>query len=83
MEIGPIPGIRAIGVPKALRAESVVPASSRIEATLRTGDETYSSNRQTPERGLEGEESDTVESEDAEEALRAVASGAGKVDLIA
>jgi hypothetical protein len=61
MEIGPIPGVRAIGLLKTERPENRVPPAFAIDASARTGDETYSSSRQAARRGLEEDEPETDE----------------------
>ncbi len=56
MEIGPIPGVRAVRVVSALERESVHPLDETLEAVARLGDDTYSGNGDAPERGLESDE---------------------------
>jgi hypothetical protein len=57
MEIGPIAGVRAGSLLSVQRAESAQPPVFLIDPSARPGDETYSSARQAPNRGLEDEDS--------------------------
>jgi hypothetical protein len=61
MEIGPIPGIRAVRAVRTLERESVHALDETLEAAVRTGDDTYSGSGEAPERGLESDEDGPVE----------------------
>jgi hypothetical protein len=83
MEISPIPGVRAIGLLKTERPENRVPPAFAIDASARTGDETYSSSRQAPRRGLEEDESETDEMDEGGKDLFGEPSRCGGIDILA
>ena len=61
MEFSPIPGIRAVSLQSLQKPIDRVAPRFEIEASERSGDETYSSSQQqAPDRGLEDEEEDGV-----------------------
>lgn len=60
MEIAPIPGIRTFGLTNVQRVDVQAPRFE-VDATARTDDETYSPSSQTPDRGLEEDESPQTE----------------------
>ena len=68
MEIGPISGIRASSLLTVRRTESTQAPVFEIDPSARADDETYSSSKQNPDRGLADEDSDSPEGEDLEEA---------------
>lgn len=67
MELGPIPGIRAVSLLGPQKAESMLPPRFEIEASARTGDETYSPHSQNADRGLADEDSDPEDGDFVEE----------------
>jgi hypothetical protein len=66
MEISPIPGVRAVSLLNVPKTDSTHPPAFDIEPPARTGDETYSSSRETPDRGLEAADSDSAEDSETE-----------------
>ena len=58
MEIGPITGVRAVSLLSMHRTENTQSPVFEIEACARTGDESSSLNRHTPDRELEDEDSE-------------------------
>jgi len=66
MEVAPITGVRAVSLLNVQRTESNQPPVFEIESSARTGDETYSSSHQAPDRGLEDEGSDLAEEDETE-----------------
>lgn len=72
MEIGPVNGIRAISLLSVQRHENDARPIFEIDASAKADEETYSSNRQTPDRGLEGEEFDSPPEEEVNSALEAL-----------
>jgi len=48
MEIGPVPGVRAVSLLNVQRPESAQPPVFEIDPAARADDETYSASRQTP-----------------------------------
>ena len=84
MEIAPIAGIRAVSLLHELRTENTEHLRIEIEASARADDETYSSNSQTPDRGLGEDNSGSAEGEGAEPATSSASTVAGsKIDLLA
>ncbi len=65
MEIGPIPGIRAVPALQSTRAASDLSAVFRVEFR-REQQESYTPTRQSAERGLEEEDESAQQQEDAE-----------------
>jgi hypothetical protein len=66
MEFAPIAGIRAVSLQNLQKPVDRVAPRFEIEASERSGDETYSSSQQqAPDRGLEDEEEDGVTLEPA------------------
>ncbi len=63
MELGPITGIRAVTLFSPEKSEASVPQNLAVDPTDRAGDDAYNTSRQTPDRGLEGEDSELVEDE--------------------
>jgi hypothetical protein len=66
MEIGPVTGVRAVSLLSAQRVPSSHSPIFEIDPSARAGDETYFAGRQTPKRGLEEEDSDAPEEDDAD-----------------
>lgn len=66
MEIGPVTGIRTVSLLTLQRTESGLPPAFEIAASARPDDGAYSSSRQTPDRGLEDEDSALTEEDEAE-----------------
>ncbi len=67
MEIAPITGVRAPSLLQVKRSENSQSPVFEIAPSARTGDETYSSSHQTPDRGLEEEDSGVVEEDETEQ----------------
>ena len=63
MEIGPITGVRSPSVLNVQRINSSETPAFVIDPSAKADDETYSSNSQTSERGLEEEQSSSPEEE--------------------
>ena len=62
MEVGPVPGIRAVALVTA-RAEPRLQPAFVVDAAARSGEESWSSSRQTTERGADDEDADVFEDE--------------------
>jgi len=75
MEIGPITGVRSVSLLSMHRAENSQPPIFEIDPASRAGDETYSGAGQTPNRGLEDEDSGAPEEEDSEPAVSPIPPG--------
>jgi len=67
MEIGPVTGVRAVSLLTVQKTTDAQPPVFEIDASARTGDETYSPSRQAPDRGLENEDSDAAADDEAEQ----------------
>jgi hypothetical protein len=65
MELGPVPGIRAVAFTSA-RPETRLPAAFVVDASSRSGEEAWTPSRQTSERGADDEDTDVIE-DDSEE----------------
>jgi hypothetical protein len=84
MEIGPITGVRAPSLLSVQRMENAQPPVFEIESSARTGDETYSSSHQAPDRGLEDEGSDMADDDENGPEAPPLRNGRGaKVDFFA
>ncbi len=79
MEIGPISGVRGIALLEVHRAPSEQPTVFEIASPSRADDETGSSGRQPPDRGLEDEDLASPDDDDTETAAgrSAVLGGTG------
>jgi hypothetical protein len=66
MEIAPIPGVRALLLLNVQKTIGAQPPPFEIESSARTGDETYSSSHECPDRGLEAEDSDFAQDGETE-----------------
>lgn len=85
MEIGPIPGLRAVPTVQTNRAASDLSAVFRVEFQREPEQDTYAPHHES-ERGLEGEEDETGEQEesgDAEPARVAHPQGDGTINFFA
>ncbi len=61
MEVGPITGVRAVSLLNVKRTGDAQPPVFEIDSSARAGDEAYSPSHQTPDRGLEEEDSGIAE----------------------
>ncbi|MGA7856387.1 MAG: hypothetical protein WCA11_00555 [Terracidiphilus sp.] len=66
MEIGPVTGVRAVSLLSVRKADAAQLPVFEIDPSARAGDETYSSSNQQSGRGLEDEDSTTLEDDDSE-----------------
>jgi hypothetical protein len=57
VEIAPIIGIRSVTLANPAKAAPEMPFSLGVDPSARTGDDAYSASPQTPDRGLEEEDS--------------------------
>ncbi len=62
MELGPVPGIRAVALVTA-RAEPRLQPAFVVDPSARSGEETWSSSRQKAERGADDEDAEVFEDE--------------------
>lgn len=84
MEIGSIPGVCAVGLERWRPIETLGPVEKELEATARTGDDSYSGSRQTPERGLADEDEPSAGEDEVGPPLEEpLTSLGGKVNFIA
>jgi hypothetical protein len=67
MEIGPLTGVRSVSVLNTPRAKSGLLPAFEIDASERPGDDAQSSSSQTPDRGLEDDDSALATEEDETE----------------
>lgn len=84
MEIGPITGIRALSLLDVPKVNADPLPTFEVESSARAGDETYSSNGEDPDRGLEAEDSDfDGDNESEPEALSLLNAPGAKIDYFA
>ena len=82
MELAPIPGLRTVSMASPVGEQEFLRPHLVVEESARAGDDAYTASRQTPDRGLEDEESTSEEECEIDPKSAAQHHPASRIDLI-
>ena len=82
LELAPVPGLRTVSTGSPLGEQQLLRPPLAIEESARAGDDAYTASRQTPDRGLEDEESTPEEECEIDTKSDAQHHPASRIDLI-